>query len=83
MSNAPEYLAASGYAGGHLYRDEPAVTDRRVITAGGTQPVDFAAHVFAALDLCEPHALSAWHGCLPGRPAMRLRGRVCDLGAGG
>src|SRR5262249_22247449 len=40
-SNAREYLAQSGYAGGALYRDEPAVTDRDLITASGVMPVDF------------------------------------------
>jgi putative intracellular protease/amidase len=48
-SNAAIYLAASGYAGGHLYREEPAVTDRGLVTAGGCFPVQFAAHIFAAL----------------------------------
>ena len=61
-SNAPVFLAMSGYAGGDLYRHEPAVTDRGLITASGTQPVDFATHIFAALDLYEPHILAAWHG---------------------
>jgi putative intracellular protease/amidase len=61
-SNAPQFLAMSGYAGQDLYRDEPAVTDRGLITASGTQPVDFAAHIFAALNLYEPEILAAWHG---------------------
>lgn len=59
---AKEYLAMSGYAGGARYRDERAVTDRGVITAGPTEPVAFARHIFAALDLYEPDVLDAWHG---------------------
>jgi putative intracellular protease/amidase len=61
-SNAAVYLESSGYAAGHLYRDEPAVTDRGLITASGCHPVDFAAHIFAALDVYEPHVLEAWRG---------------------
>jgi putative intracellular protease/amidase len=61
-SNAAIYLASSGYRGGELYREEPAVTDRGLITASGCHPVDFAAHIFAALDLYEPGVLEAWHG---------------------
>jgi putative intracellular protease/amidase len=61
-SNAADYLAASGYAGRDLYREELAVTDRGLVTASGTHPVDFAAQIFAQLGLYEPHVLDAWHG---------------------
>lgn len=61
-SNAAIYLAGSGYRGAQLYRDEPAVTDRALITASGCHPVDFARHIFAALELYEPDVLDAWHG---------------------
>lgn len=61
-SNAAMYLDSSGYAGGHLYREQPAVTDRGLITASGCFPVDFAAHIFAALALYEAPVLDAWHG---------------------
>lgn len=59
-SSAPEYLAATGYAGGELYQEADAVTDGLVITAGTTEPVAFAREVFAALDLYEPEILDAW-----------------------
>ncbi|MQA80311.1 MAG: glutamine amidotransferase [Streptosporangiales bacterium] len=59
---AKEYLAMTGYVGGEHYRDELAVTDRGVITAGPTEPVAFARHIFAALDLYEPEILDAWYG---------------------
>ena len=61
-SNARVFLAASGYAGGPLYREEPAVTDRGLITASGCFPVEFAAHIFAMLDLYDPDVLQAWRG---------------------
>jgi hypothetical protein len=38
------------------------VTDSSLITASGCFPVDFARHIFAALDLYEPDVLDAWHG---------------------
>lgn len=60
-SNAPEVLAATGYAGGHLYCDEPAVTDGDLITASGTAPVEFAREVMARLDLYEPGVLRSWY----------------------
>jgi putative intracellular protease/amidase len=61
-SNARVFLESSGYRGGHLYRDAPAVTDRGLITASGCFPVDFATHIFKALDLYEPKVLEAWRG---------------------
>jgi putative intracellular protease/amidase len=61
-SNAAGFLAASGYAGAHLYSAAPAITDRGLITAGGCFPVEFAAQIFAALELYEPDVLAAWTG---------------------
>ena len=42
-SNAREYIAATGYRGGALYQDEPAVTDGDVITAASMAPFLSAA----------------------------------------
>ena len=61
-SNAAEYLAATGYRGGLLYRDEPAVTDQNVITASAMKSLDFAYHLCRLLDLYEPRVLDAWYG---------------------
>jgi putative intracellular protease/amidase len=62
-SNAREYLAdLPAYRGAGNYRDQRAVTDRRVITAAGTAPVDFARAIFAELDMYEPGVLDAWYG---------------------
>ncbi|MDA2805038.1 DJ-1/PfpI family protein [Nocardiopsis suaedae] len=60
-SNAPDYLAATGYAGAAHYRDEPAVTGGDVVTAGATAPIAFAREVFARLDVFEPDVLDAWY----------------------
>lgn len=60
-SNAPEYLAATRYRGAALYEDAPAVTDRNVVTASGTAPLDFALHIFRLLDVYAPAVLDAWY----------------------
>ncbi|MGW5571983.1 type 1 glutamine amidotransferase family protein [Nocardia thailandica] len=60
-SNAAEYLAMSGYAGGAHYVDAPAVTGGTVITANSTAPVDFAREIFRALDVYEDHVLDGWY----------------------
>lgn len=60
-SNAPEFVQAFGSKGGDLYCDVPAVTDRRLITASGTRPVEFAREIFAALDLYKPDVLASWY----------------------
>lgn len=59
-SNTRGYLAATGYRGGSLYRDEPAVTDSLLITAGGLAPLDFAYHIFRQLAVFSEPTLDAW-----------------------
>jgi putative intracellular protease/amidase len=59
-SAVPEFLAATGYAGGALYQDADAVTDRDLITAGPTEPVPFAREIFARLGVYRPAMLTAW-----------------------
>jgi len=59
-SNAREYLAGTGYRGAALYQDEPAVTDKLVITAGGIAPVDFAYHIFKQLNVFSDPTLESW-----------------------
>jgi putative intracellular protease/amidase len=61
-SNAAEYLAATGYAGGEHYVDAPAVRDGDLITASAVHPVEFAREVLARLDAYTPEVLDAWHG---------------------
>jgi putative intracellular protease/amidase len=60
-SNAAEFLAGTGYRGGHLYRDEPAVTDGDLITASGIAPVEFAQAIFARLEIFTPNVLESWY----------------------
>lgn len=60
-SNAAEFLTGIGYGGAHLYRDEPAVTDRDLITASATAPVEFAREILARLEVFEPHVLDSWY----------------------
>jgi putative intracellular protease/amidase len=50
------------YHGTDHYVNEPAVTDGNLITASGLAPVEFAYHVFRALDVMSPATLEAWHG---------------------
>jgi putative intracellular protease/amidase len=61
-SNMKGYLQATGYGGGPFYRDEAAVTDGDLITASGTNPVDFAHAIFQRLELYAPEVLEAWRG---------------------
>lgn len=62
-SNAAEYLAsADGYHGGKRYVVAKAVSDRDLITAPGTAPVDFAKAVFERLELFPQPIVDAWHG---------------------
>ncbi len=60
-SNAAEFVEAYGSKGGEHYVDEPAVTDRGLITATATAPVEFAREIFAALELYEPAVLASWY----------------------
>jgi putative intracellular protease/amidase len=61
-SNALEYLkTSSNYRGEALYRDEPAVTDGNIITAGATAPIDFAYHILKKLGVFSPGTLEAWY----------------------
>jgi putative intracellular protease/amidase len=61
-SNAREYLAATGYAGGRHYRDEAAVTDGGLTTSPAMAPLEFARAIFERLALYEPAVLEAWYG---------------------
>ncbi len=59
-SNAAEYLAYSGYAGGDRYVAEPVVVDADLITASGVAPVHFAQAIFGRLGLYEPGVAASW-----------------------
>jgi putative intracellular protease/amidase len=59
-SNAAEYLAMSGYAGGRLFDDEPVVVDGALVTGSGVAPVHFAKAIFDVLGIYEPSVAESW-----------------------
>jgi len=59
-SNAAEYLAYSGYAGGDRFVAEPVVVDGDLITASGVAPVHLAQAIFGRLGIYEPGAAASW-----------------------
>jgi putative intracellular protease/amidase len=61
-SNAPEYLAATGYRGAHLYQTADVVSDQNVVTASAMKSLEFAREIFARLDVYEDKVLEAWYG---------------------
>jgi putative intracellular protease/amidase len=60
-SNVAFFLTMAGYAGGHRYREKPAVTDRDLITAGATNQIEFAREILDRLDVYTPEVLDAWY----------------------
>jgi putative intracellular protease/amidase len=60
-SNSFDYVRATKYQGSLLYRNEAAVCDGDVITAGGAAPLEFAYQIFKRLDLFRPETLDAWY----------------------
>jgi putative intracellular protease/amidase len=61
-SNAADYLAATGYAGGDRYVDERAVVDGDLVTAGPQSPVQFARATLERLGLASRETLDAYEG---------------------
>src|SRR6266576_774751 len=59
-SNAAEYLALSGYAGGDRFVAEPAVVDGDLITASGVAPVHFARAIFERLAVYTAGVATSW-----------------------
>jgi putative intracellular protease/amidase len=59
-SNSADYLAMTGYAGGHRYVDERAVIDGDLITAGPQSPVQFARAAMERLGLASERTLKAY-----------------------
>lgn len=49
------------YTGEKNYRKEPSVSDRNLITAGGTAPVEFAREILKKLDVINEEVLDAWY----------------------
>lgn len=61
-SAAPEYLAATDYAGGERYVDARAVADDGLVTAGPDAPVQFARATLGLLGLMPEVGLDAYEG---------------------
>lgn len=59
-SNAKEFLEMTGYAGGHHYAEQPAVTAGNIITASGFEPVAFSAEIFKKLGVYSDTTLNSW-----------------------
>jgi putative intracellular protease/amidase len=59
-SNSADYIAMTGYAGGHRYVDERAVIDGDLITAGPQSPVQFARATMERLGLASERTLDAY-----------------------
>jgi putative intracellular protease/amidase len=62
-SNEQAYLTslAAEYAGGSQYVDELAVRDRRVITASGLGPTEFAREIFEELEVFTAEERPVWY----------------------
>ncbi|MGE5417097.1 MAG: type 1 glutamine amidotransferase family protein [Acidobacteriota bacterium] len=62
-SNNLEYLKmiCPNYAGEEYYKQEPAITDEKLITASGIAPLEFSANVLRALDVFSTQTLDAWY----------------------
>ena len=62
-SNDLNYLKAvcPKYSGEQFYREEPAVTDRKLITASGVAPLEFAYQILKNLDVFLPQTLESWY----------------------
>lgn len=61
-SDSRHYLSrlAPGYAGGHRYANELAVTDRGVITASGLGYVEFTREILRILEIYDQVNLDIW-----------------------
>ncbi len=54
-------MVCPDYKGEKYYKNEPAVTDGKLITAPGVAPLEFAGHVLKALDVFSPKTLDTWY----------------------
>lgn len=62
-SNDLEFLKmiCPNYEGEIYYKQEPAVTDGNLITASGTAPLEFTAHVLKKLGVFSLETLDSWY----------------------
>ncbi len=60
-SNSKDYLHSSGYRGGEYYTDALSVSDKGLITAPGTAPLEFAREIFKELNIYKDEVLETWY----------------------
>ena len=62
-SNDKDFLQmiCQSYVGAEYYVEEPAVTDRNLITASGLAPLEFAYEVFKKVDAFKPETIESWY----------------------
>lgn len=82
-SNAPEFLAQSGYRGAAHYVNEPAVEDRGVITASAMASLEFARLVLSRLGVFTEKGLAAWYGLYRTREPACYFAFMQEVGGGG
>ena len=54
-------MVCSAYNGEKYYKNEPAVTDGKLITASSVAPLEFALLVLKALDVFSSKTLDVWY----------------------
>jgi putative intracellular protease/amidase len=54
-------MTCPNYEGEVYYKQEPAVTDRNLITASGIAPLEFTVHVLKKLDVFSLETLDSWY----------------------
>jgi putative intracellular protease/amidase len=62
-SNALEYLKymATEYKGEKLYQSDLSVTDKKIITANGFSPIEFAREIFKEIELKNETDIEKWY----------------------
>ena len=61
-SNGKDYLKkiSPDYAGEKYYLEQPAVSDKNLLTANGTAPIEFAREIFRSLNLFDNGTIGKW-----------------------
>jgi putative intracellular protease/amidase len=67
------------YEGESVYINDPAVTDRNLITASGFAPVEIAYHIFRRLGVMNPETLEAWYGLFTTRKPEYFSALIASL----
>jgi len=80
-SNDLDYLQSvcPQYSGAALYRKEPAVRDRNLVTATGLAPLEFTREVLAMLDVFRPETLDAWYKLYSTREEQHYHALVASM----